>query len=191
MNFSAIGQMRFNFERYVEVSCCCQTVPRECVIKKRFTVFDLDVFKCCQAAQIFHTANHAGRRACRRRRGAARCLCVSFRSHKKLACCTVDGGICRFCSRGTAWPYSVNGTDCYCGRLQRNVKIARAVDDATGARPTGFMAVSGDTKVLIPGDHKVGSQSKHCGVSPVHKTQSASFFFTQEAWFPDLANESG
>lgn len=114
--------------------------------------------------------------------GAARRLyvcvcvaCVSLRSNKLAACCTLDGGICRFCSRGTAWPYSFNGADCYCGRQQQNVKIAGAVDDATGARPTGFMAVSGDTKVLIPGDHKVGSQSKHCGVSPVHKMQSASF----------------
>lgn len=138
-------------------------------------------FKCCQAAQIFHTANHAGRGACRRRRGDARCLCVSRACRFAVAiknsvhAARWTGGICRFCSRGTAWPYSVNGADCYCGRLQRNVKIARAVDDATGARPTGFMAVSGDTKVLIPGDHKVGSQSKHCGVSPVHKTQSASF----------------
>lgn len=69
--------MHLNFERYIEVSCCCQTVPRERVIKKRFTAFDLDVFKCCQAAQIFHPANHAGRRACRHRRGAARCSCVS------------------------------------------------------------------------------------------------------------------
>lgn len=104
-------------------------------------------------------------------------VCVLLCIHK-----TVCGGRGRVCvlQQGTAWPYSVNGSDCYCGSRQQNAKITRAVEGATGAEPTGFIVFSRDTKVFIPRDHKVGSQScgsqnKYCGVPSPHIKQTALF----------------
>lgn len=42
--------------------------------------------------------------------------------------------------QGTAWPYSVNGGDCYCESLQWNLKITRDVEGAARAKPTGYIA---------------------------------------------------
>lgn len=66
------------------------------------------------------------------------------------------GGCFLISQQSTAWPYSVNGRDCYCESLPWNLKITRDVGGASGAKPTGFIACffSG---VFIPRDHKVGS----------------------------------
>lgn len=87
------------------------------------------------------------------------------------------GGVCVFCSEGAAWLYSVNGTDCYCGHPQRNLKITRAVEGDRGAKPTVFYSFSLETLkfFFIPRDHKLGSQSKHCGASSPHIKQTALF----------------
>lgn len=77
--------------------------------------------------------------------------------------------------QGTAWLYSLNDTDCYCGSLQLNLKMIRAVEDTSGAKPTCFIVFSGDTKVFIPRDHKVGSQTKYCGVPSPDIKQTALF----------------
>lgn len=87
------------------------------------------------------------------------------------------GSVCVFCSKGPAWLYSVNGADCYCGHPQWNLKITRAVEGDRGAKPTGFYSFSLETLkfFFIPRDHKLGSQSKHCGSSSPHIKQTALF----------------
>ncbi len=76
-------------------------------------------------------------------------MCALVCIHKTV--CGRGGCLCVL-QQGTAWPYSVNGADCYCGSPQQNLKITR------GAKATGFIVFSGDTKVFIPRDHKVDSE---------------------------------
>lgn len=95
-------------------------------------------------------------------------LCI----HKSV--CGGGGHLCAL-QQGTAWPYSFNGIDCYCGSLQHNLKTSRADVGGTGTKPPGFIAFPGDSKLFIPGDHKVGSQCERCGVSSFHNKQSALF----------------
>lgn len=123
--------------------------------------------------QVFH-ANHVGHKAYGRE-----CLvCALSCIHKTV--CHAGGRLCVL-QQGTAWPYSVNGTDCYCGSPQQNLKITRAAEGARGAKPTGFIVFSGDTKLFIPRDHKVGSKTKYCGVSSPRIKQTA-LFYTEGAY---------
>lgn len=107
--------------------------------------------------------------------GNVRCVCHCVSIKPDVA--EGVGGVCVFCSEGAAWLYSVNGTDCYCGHPQRNLKITRAVEGDRGAKPTVFYSFSLETLkfFFIPRDHKLGSQSKHCGASSPHIKQTALF----------------
>lgn len=108
---------------------------------------------------------------------------------KPCVCVCVGGGLCVL-QQGTAWPYSVNGTDCYCGSLQQNLKLPELLKVPVEPDPPG----SQFSLEILSLYHKVGSwscssQTKHYGESSPHIKQALFFFFffLQKVWIADLA----
>lgn len=98
-----------------------------------------------------------------------------MRCYVSIKVYVVEGGICVFCSRAQHGHILYMALIVTVGVCSRILKLPELLRVPLGPNLLVFIAFSGDIKLFIPGDHKVGSQCKHRGVSPLHNKQSALF----------------